>query len=483
MMEGKENSGGRRGNPEKQTLGNIKDLPFFERPSEDLTCPICLNVYQDPVLTSCCGNHFCQSCMKEIELEERPCPLCNVEKFTTMLDKHFDRKVNELQVWCTNKEVGCTWHGTVYQLRRHLDPSTGSCKFSQIPCPNFCGAYIKMSEIESHKKICPQRPYTCKFCGYKGTYEGMRSNHWSVCMKYPVPCPNNCGQLDIPRELLSKHLEKDCSQKTVKCEFAYAGCTGHSKGVSMSQHLTDNLQEHLHLVSNHCLRLSESLQSLSCIENEMNAKDNVVSSVESKLGQYESTVTLLKKRIDELEDEVDILKADYLHLRCTVFVLPFEFVMTEFKKHLKSQEQWLSPSFYSHVGGYRMCLSLDANGSEEGQGTHISLYINIMKGEYDNHLQWPFRGKIFIELCNQRDPGVNNWAENIIFTYDAVQAGKRVIEGELAEQGLGIPTFIGHSNLGYSPKKNTEYLKNDCLHFKIDRVDFLNRRNTTKKSF
>lgn len=462
--------------------GSIKELSFLERPPEEATCPICLQVYEDPVLTSCCGNHFCLTCMKELKLEQRPCPLCNIQEFTTMLDKHFGRQVNELLVWCTNKEIGCPWQGPVYQLRRHLDPSSGSCQFMRVSCPYLCGESYKATEMEGHKKVCPQRPYFCKYCGCKGTFEGMRMKHWSVCEKYPVPCPNNCGLLDIPRGMLNKHLEDECGQNIQKCEFAYAGCTGSHKGTSMSEHLADNLQEHLHLVSNHCLRLSQSLQLQSFFEKEMKAKDEEIQSLELKLAQNENSMSLLVKRVEEMEDDVEVLKTDCAQLRSNVFVPPFEFVMMGFKKHLKNQEQWLSPSFYSHVGGYRMCLSLDAYGSEEGLGTHISVYVNLMKGDYDDHLQWPFRGKIFIELCNQRDPGTNNWAENIVFTYDAIEAGSRVKGAELAEQGLGIPTFIKHANLGLNSTKNIEYLKNDCLHFRIERVDLLIRRNTLPKS-
>ena len=471
-------SGGSRDGGE-EAGGSVKEMLFVERPPEDLTCPICLQVYQNPVLTSCCGNHFCLSCVEQVQLEQRPCPLCNLQKFTTMLDKYFGRKVNELEVWCANKELGCSWQGTVYQLRRHLDPSTGSCKFVRIECPYFCGESMKFSEVESHKIVCPQRPYTCKYCGYKGTFDGMRTKHWSICGKYPVPCPNKCDLLDIPRESLDKHLKEGCLQKERKCEFAYAGCTESLKGSIMSQHLADNLQEHLHLVSTHCIRLGESLQFQSRFEKEMTAKDAVISSLQLKLNRSESALSLLQNKVEALEDDVDLLRVDCLQLRSTVFVPPFEFVMMEFKRHVNNQEQWLSPSFYSHMGGYRMCISLDANGSEEGQGTHISVYVNLMRGEFDNHLQWPFRGKIFIELCNQREPGVNNWTENIVFTYDAIHAGSRVKEAELAEQGLGIPTFIKHADLGFNHKKNTEYLKSDCLRFRIERVDFMNRRSTS----
>lgn len=460
------------------------DLSFVEPPPEDLTCPICLYVHHEPVLTSCCGNHFCLSCVEQVRHEQRPCPLCNAQAFTTMLDKYFVRKVNELQVWCQHKKIGCSWHGSVFNLGRHLDSTSGDCKFMQIDCPYFCGVSLNFSQLEDHKKSCPQRPYTCKFCGYNGTYEGMHAKHWSVCDKYPLPCPNNCGQLDIPRASLSKHLQEECLQNEMKCEFAYAGCTMNLKGSDMTEHLANNLQEHLCLVSRHCLRLSESLSTefRNQAEEEMKSKDYMITFLKSKMKENEDEVALLQAKVASLEDEIDDIKSDCLHLRSVVLVPPFEFVMTEFRMHKKNQDQWLSPSFYSHIGGYKMCISVDANGSEEVQDTHVSVYVNLMKGEYDNHLQWPFRGSIYIELCNQRNPGVGNLVENIMFTYDAIDIASRVREGVIAEQGLGIPTFIEHSHLGFNSMKNTEYLRGDCLRFKIVRVDLMNRRNTGQKA-
>lgn len=455
------------------------DLSFVDHPPEDLTCPICLHVHREPVLTSCCGNHFCLSCVEQVRHEQRPCPLCNAKNFTTMLDKYFARKVNELQVWCQHRKMGCPWQGSVSDLERHLDCTSGNCEFMRIDCPYFCGDSLNFYELESHKKLCPHRPYLCKFCGYNGTYEGMCTKHWSVCDKYPVPCTNNCGRLDIPREALSKHLQEECSLNEKKCEFAYAGCTANLKNSDMSEHIASSLQEHLHLVSRHCFRLSESLPSefRSQMEEEMKSKDHKIVFLQSKLKESEDEMALLQAKVASLQDEIDDIKIDCFHLRSIVLVPPFEFIMTDFREHKKKQDQWLSPSFYSHIGGYRLCISVDASGSEEGQDTHVSVYVNLMKGEYDNNLQWPFKGSIFIALCNQRVVGVGNWEEKVMFTYDASEIASRVTEGMVAEQGLGIPTFIEHSRLGFDSKKNTEYLRGDCLRFKIMSVDLMNTAN------
>lgn len=53
--------------------------------------------------------------------------------------------------------------------------------------------------------------------------------------------------------------------------------------------------------------------------------------------------------------------------------------------------------------GYKYCLSLYVNGDGLGKGTHMSLFIVIMRGDYDDLLQWPFTKKITFTLIDQKD--------------------------------------------------------------------------------
>ena len=40
-------------------------------------------------------------------------------------------------------------------------------------------------------------------------------------------------------------------------------------------------------------------------------------------------------------------------------------------------------------------------GDGIGKGTHLSLFFVIMRGEFDNNLQWPFTHKVTFKLINQ----------------------------------------------------------------------------------
>ena len=36
-----------------------------------------------------------------------------------------------------------------------------------------------------------------------------------------------------------------------------------------------------------------------------------------------------------------------------------------------------------------------------GEGTHVSVYVHLMQGRYDDRLVWPFRGDVTFSLVNQ----------------------------------------------------------------------------------
>jgi len=78
---------------------------------------------------------------------------------------------------------------------------------------------------------------------------------------------------------------------------------------------------------------------------------------------------------------------------------PVTFKMTGFSKK-ETGEMWSSPPFYSHKGGYKMCLKVYAQGFN-GDEDHVAMVVFLMKGQNNGDLVWLFRGEIKIVLLNQ----------------------------------------------------------------------------------
>ena len=113
-----------------------------------------------------------------------------------------------------------------------------------------------------------------------------------------------------------------------------------------------------------------------------------------------------------------------------------------------------------------MCIRVDANGSVGDAGSHVSVYVYLMRGGYDSALKWPFKGDITMQLVNSSSDQYHH-EDTIYFRSSA--AGKRVTSGERAVSGRGINEFISHAMVE-SFTQTRQYLSNDCLTFRVTKI-------------
>ena len=106
-----------------------EDYLFVEQPSDDFFCPVTLGLLLQPHLTSCCGNHISQEAASTIPRERGTCPLCNTHPWKTMLNKHFQRQVKLLRVFCRHDGRGCGWQGELAEFDSHVH----SCPMRDAP--------------------------------------------------------------------------------------------------------------------------------------------------------------------------------------------------------------------------------------------------------------------------------------------------------------------------------------------------------------
>ena len=79
-----------------------------------------------------------------------------------------------------------------------------------------------------------------------------------------------------------------------------------------------------------------------------------------------------------------------------------------------------------------------------------------MTSEYDGDLSWPIQITAHLQLLNQRGDHGHVVAH---LNHRGVRKTDNYIE--IARK------FIAHSELAYNAAKDTQYLKDDCLHFRL----------------
>ena len=316
------------------------------------------------------------------------------------------------------------------------DYKDSGCPFVQLECC-YCEGKFQRQFLRDHEKnTCQKRKFTCTCCNeYESTFEDVTTNHTPICPSGVVPCPNSCGE-SSQRKNVDNHLSGTCPLEVVNCSFSFAGCEERLPRKDMPAHINESLAVHM------------SLQAVS--------HQRQLEKLESRIQTLETQNQILSKEVLSADSE-SFIRA---HLR----ILPVTIVMNGFEEKKKWKRSWKSEPFYTHPCGYKMCLSISANGNSNGENTHVSVYVYIMRGEFDNRLDWPFRGSILFKLLDQEEKYEEEEREDykivLSFLNSDKQSKSRVTNGDY-NSGWGCPTFISHEDL--CPK----YLKDDTLYFEI----------------
>ena len=243
------------------------ELTFLEEPPKEIEieCPICLQVMlNDPHLVSCCGHHFCGTCIKRVMDSNGACPYCKEKEYQAVSDKGHLRFINGLKVNCTNN--GCGWKGELKDFPVHLKKGKreGQCQYEEVTCVHS-GCEIKKQRqylVKHEKNECNQRIVLCYYCNYKDTYQFIIDKHFPQCTQYPVLCPNRCGLQEIPRCNIPAHVTEECPLQSVECEFKWAGCQYTPLRKDLQQHNNDSQLKHMSLLAKECGELKKENKEL-----------------------------------------------------------------------------------------------------------------------------------------------------------------------------------------------------------------------------
>eukprot|EP01117_Protostelium_nocturnum_P018854 TRINITY_DN797_c0_g1_i1.p1 TRINITY_DN797_c0_g1~~TRINITY_DN797_c0_g1_i1.p1 ORF type:complete len:537 (+),score=106.78 TRINITY_DN797_c0_g1_i1:51-1613(+) len=132
---------------------DLDDVTFVSPPSENLYCPICTDLFEQPVITRECSHSFCSKCIYRIE--NSTCPLCRHK--ISLNDTHSNLILNEiikdLKVYCKYKDLGCQ----VENQLGNRKPHEKECPFAPTSCPNSdigCKVSGSRREVDEHKSVC-----------------------------------------------------------------------------------------------------------------------------------------------------------------------------------------------------------------------------------------------------------------------------------------------------------------------------------------
>ena len=471
---------------------------FVDTPHDRYICKICHLPSRDPYLSVCCGHVFCKSCLDKVKNSSaitNDCPVCRDEEFVTFPNRQLDREIKSLHIYCTNKEKGCNWQGELNDINNHLGNSDG-CQFKGVKCSNECGKMIERRYLTSHAETeCPRRKVNCQYCHDTGEHQFIEGQHKEECPKLPLPCPNKCEVGSVPHEDMEAH-RKECPLEMIQCEYHNVGCEVMIARKDQEKHDNEKMKEHLmktkHVMTNNQIELNINKLDLTTTKHELNDTKAALANTESKLTDTNSQLASALQRISTLEvllyqatdkavfRQISVVlesSAEWCVKLAAMTVIsksgdqeyPVILKMSQFKSKKDSNVDWYSDSFYTHNKGYKMCLSVDAAGYEGDKGTHLSVFLYLMKGPHDDELTWPLREKFKIKLLNQISDSEHHSNTVNYQNADNRDVTSRVTDGHRAAYGWGKTQFISNEDLHKTTPK-CQYLKDDCLFFQVTKL-------------
>ena len=474
---------------------NNSEIKFAESIPDSYNCSICLNILYEPIQTNC-GHRFCKKCLEPIKSGQNPrCPNDRQSLMGSFTDRHCAREIDNLQVFCT-MEPKCPWTGTLMRLEDHLT----KCVFVDVTCPNTsAGCHKQMAKYELTHHIereCSYREVGCNNCGALVVISQMEHHNDILCPKMLIVCQNGNCKERFARMDLALH-EQVCKEVMLECDIM--DCGEKVKRGNMKAHVTadDHLeslfldyQKMKQVTAEQSINIDNTAATVVALQDKITRLENHMSlhgrpNCDTGTNPAEQTVELnqeievlkslitietmdRKTRCASIEHNVALLERNVHQLQPdmpTSYDGTLIWKISGFKKLLNDAKSGLNTSFYSQpfysgVHGYKACARLYPNGDGEGRSRYLSLFIAIMKGDYDAILSWPFKHRITLTLMDQSSLLRNDITETFIPDGRSSSFKQPTDDLNLAS---GCPRFVLHEVL-YDTNR---YLKGDTIFLKV----------------
>ena len=279
-----------------------------------------------------------------------------------------------------------------------------------------------------------------------------------------------------------------CSLEEIECELSYTGCKVKFLRQDQDEHMKKYAERHQGMIATAVSRISQDFdqklqekgiemqqelqkkddamkQLVDSVNQESKKRDN---ELKRKLKEKDKQITaveerflkVLQERDEKHAAEVTALTENFHEeikiLRMAAGVPPYLLIMNNYTTLITTDDDWYSEWFLSHPGGYKCELRVCPNGRGEGRGTHVSVGLISVPGEFDATLPWPAKATITLQLVNQHR-SLGHWTIAKMFEWEKPSEGKEI--------GNFSTTFISHTRL-----EQAQYLKNGSLRFRITSV-------------
>ena len=150
----------------------------------------------------------------------------------------------------------------------------------------------------------------------------------------------------------------------------------------------------------------------------------------------------VEENLKGLEEKCDALQNHKVPLPMP----PYYFNVLNADDFLEYSTDFNSVPFYSHPGGYKMHISVKSNVKRGNRGVYLDIYVSILRGEFDDHLKWPFDGEVTVQAYNRT---LKRWDKE-----EKIQLNKEECDLDIVGRQIDILYSAGWGSLKWLSSRN-----------------------------
>lgn len=162
----------------------------------------------------------------------------------------------------------------------------------------------------------------------------------------------------------------------------------------------------------------------------------------------------LDSKMAAQQKEVSVLRSE-----SSTFVLKINGFSEILQRAIEgTKDEINSKPFFTGKTGYKLSVGIEPDGDHSKRNRYLSVYLSVMKGDYDNILAWPFHYKATFTLIDQHDDPINrqNVAQSVI-------CHERKPTSDVSCYIYIIERFVSHKVL-----KTRRYIVNNTLFLQVE---------------
>ncbi|KAM3865345.1 TNF receptor-associated factor 5 [Diretmus argenteus] len=497
-------------NPQQSSCGHIYCFHCLEAILSSLSSPVCpvdgavitpAEVFQDkcckreisglevyctnsPACPSVTTLHRLQEHLKSCQYEVLQCsnPGCREALQRRYRQEHMTNT-------CPYRLEPCPHCQQPHRLNLIKEHEQSSCPEMKVGCPNRCSLKVPRFMLTEHNHLCPEVHIDCFYKKYGCSVQDKRAKvklhedaavnqHMVLVLRSNTKLEKQMEALQEEVLLKQQEIQEECFlvdglENEVRPLVQQS--SRHEQMVSTAQRALTRQKD---LLSQVCLEVQEvsrgfghGVEDLDQLRSSLEAVVQQVSAAEAlrdHLGTLEETFKRQSGLLDLHAAQISHNKEHLKELEATSYDGRLIWKIQDFSKRkeaeVKGQHACLSSvPFHTSCCGYRMAAKAYLNGDGEGRGSHLSLYIVLMPGEFDPLLPWPFRQTVSLSVLDQ-----GGTANHRTFSFrpdPASNSFQRPASELISNVASGFSRFIPFTQL--ETPQNAVYVKDDTLFVKV----------------